>query len=76
MPDQVLTNTIYFILLLPFSIIAAVMVYLITYNEYMHHYTTKKEPRKIALETAIFTFVFFIVVGFFIVYVLINWIEK
>jgi uncharacterized protein YybS (DUF2232 family) len=42
-----------------FGFLAALMAYLITYNEWMHHYPTKKEPRKIALEVAIFTFIFF-----------------
>ena len=45
-----------------FGFIAALMAYLITYNEYLHHYQTKKEPRKMALETAIITFfVFFLI---------------
>jgi hypothetical protein len=52
------------------------MAYLITYNEYQHHYQTKKEPRKISLEAAIFTFVFFSAIMAVIMYVLINFIEK
>jgi len=70
-----MTNGLYFIFL-PFALIAAVMAYLITYNEWMHHYPTKKEPRKMALEAAIFTLIFFVVVGIFIIYALTNWIEK
>jgi len=42
-----------------FGFLAALMAYLITYNEWVHHYPTKKESRKMAMETAIFTFVFF-----------------
>jgi len=42
-----------------FGFLGSLTAYLITYNEWAHHYPTKKEPRKIALETAIFAFVFF-----------------
>ncbi len=42
-----------------FGFLASLMAYLISYNEWIHHYPTKKEPRKIALRTAIFTFVVF-----------------
>jgi len=66
---------IYFIFF-PFALIGAVMAYLISYNEYIHHYPTKKEPRKMALETAIFTLVVFIALGFFFVYALTHLIEK
>jgi len=67
--------SIYFIFL-PFALIAAMMAYLISYNEWRHHYLTKKEPRKIALETAVFAFIMFIAVIFFTVYILTHWIEK
>jgi magnesium-transporting ATPase (P-type) len=66
---------IYFILL-PFSLIGSFMAYLITYDEWIHHYPTKKEPRKAALETAVFTFVVLSVISAFIIYVLTNYIEK
>jgi hypothetical protein len=46
-----------------FSIIAAIVAFGITYNEYVHHYATKREPVKLALDTALFTFVTFIVLG-------------
>lgn len=46
------------------------MAYLITYNEYIHHYQTKKEPRKIALEAAVFAFVLFNVISIFIIFIL------
>ena len=42
-----------------FGFLASLMAYLITYNEYMHHYQSSKEPRKLALQAAIFTFIFF-----------------
>jgi len=66
---------IYFILF-PFTLIGSVMAYLITYNEYMHHYPTKKEPRKVALEAAVFAFIFLSVISIFVIYVLTNYIEK
>jgi len=61
---------IYFIFL-SFAFIAAMMAYLISYNEWIHHYPTKKEPRKIALETAIFTFVVFGVIIFIVIQMLV-----
>jgi len=66
---------IYFIFL-PFSLIVAVMAYLVSYNEWMHHYPTKEKPRKMALEMALFTLIVFIVIIFFTIYILIHWIEK
>ena len=69
-------NSGIYLIFLPFVFIAAIMAYLITYNEWVHHYTTKKEPRKYALEAAIFTFIFFTVMMVFVIYVLTNWIEK
>lgn len=59
-----------------FGAIAGLMAYLITYNEWMHHYPTKKEPRKMAWEAAIFAFTFFFLVSLFAGYVLINFINK
>jgi hypothetical protein len=53
-----------------FSALAALMAYLITYNEYIHHYQSKEQPRKIALQTALLAFIFFFAltmgVGFFL----------
>jgi hypothetical protein len=65
-----MTKGIYF-LFLSFAFIAAMMAYLISYNEWIHHYPTKKEPRKIALETAIFTFVVFGVIIFIVIQMLV-----
>lgn len=42
-----------------FGFLAALMAYLITYNEYMHHYQSSREPRKLASQAAIFTFFLF-----------------
>lgn len=46
-----------------FSLIAAAVAFGITYNEYVHHYPTKKEPIRLALSTAIFTFITFLALG-------------
>jgi len=50
-----------FIISLLFSLIGSVMAFLITYEEYAHHYTDKKRPFQHAMQTAIFTFVVFLV---------------
>jgi TRAP-type C4-dicarboxylate transport system permease small subunit len=45
-----------------FGLFAALVAYLITYNEWSHHYPTKKRPRRMALEAALFAFcVFFFI---------------
>jgi len=46
-----------------FSVIAAAVAFAITYNEYVHHYPTKKEPIKMGLDTALMTFIVFIILG-------------
>ncbi len=45
---------------LTFGTLAALMAYLITYKEWEHHYSSPKIPRRMALETAIFTLLFFL----------------
>ena len=42
-----------------FGIISGLMTFLITYNEYIRHYPTKKEPLKMALKAALVTLCFF-----------------
>lgn len=59
-----------------FGALAGLAAYLIIYNEWQHHYPTKKEPRKIAGEAAIFAFLFFLVVTMSIGYVFANYITK
>jgi tetrahydromethanopterin S-methyltransferase subunit C len=65
-----------YLIFIPFVFIGSVMAYLITYNEYLHHYQTKKEPRKLALQAAVFTFVVFGIIMIVAIYVLTNFIEK
>jgi len=55
-----------------FSPLASAMAYLITYGEYLHHYPDKKRPVKLAIEAALVTFVFFIVLSFVIGFLLEN----
>lgn len=43
-----------------FGFLAAVMAYLITYEEYTHHFADTKEPKRLAMRTAIFAFTFFL----------------
>jgi len=69
-------NTGIYLIFFPFALIAAVMAYLISYNEWVRHYPTKKEPRKKALEAAAFTFIVFIILILFIIYALVHWIGK
>uniref|UniRef100_A0A7V3JA16 G-protein coupled receptors family 1 profile domain-containing protein n=1 Tax=candidate division CPR3 bacterium TaxID=2268181 RepID=A0A7V3JA16_UNCC3 len=66
---------IYFVFL-PFVLIGSIIAYLITYNEYMRHYQTKKEPRKIALEAAVFAFVLFNIISIFIIFFIIFVLTK
>lgn len=51
-----------------FSPLAALMAFLIAYGEYQHHYPDKAIPRKLALEAAVGTFIFFVVIS-----VIIGW---
>jgi len=46
--------------------IAAVMAFLITYDEYSRHYTDKKKPLKLAFEAAIITFIVFGMLSLFV----------
>jgi len=52
-------NLISILIGLMLSPIAAVMAFLITYEEYSHHYTDKKKSLKVALGAAIFTLIIF-----------------
>ena len=52
-------NFISILIGLIFSPIAAAMAFLITYEEYSHHYTDKKKSLKVAFEAAIFTLIIF-----------------
>jgi hypothetical protein len=59
-----------------FSPLAAVMAFLITYEEYKHHFPEKVKVGKKALETAVFTLAFFIVLGLLLAIILPFCLEK
>jgi len=40
-----------------FSVLGSIMAFLITYEEYTHHYADKRRPFRHAMQTAIFTFI-------------------
>jgi len=46
------------------------MAFLITYEEYVHHYHDKRKTLKTALEAAIFTLVFFLALGLLLAIIL------
>jgi len=46
-----------------FGLIAAVMAFLTTYEEYTHHFLDKKEPFRLGMRTAVFTFIVFVVLS-------------
>ena len=50
----------FLIVALIFSLIAAVMAFLIVYDEYRHHYEEGKTPLKMGLRAALVTFILFI----------------
>jgi F0F1-type ATP synthase assembly protein I len=59
-----LTNVIFiFCIAGIFSPLAALMAFLITYQEYTHHYSDKGKARKMAFKTAAFTLAFFLITG-------------
>jgi len=51
------------VIVLIFSPLAATMVFLITYNEYIHHFTDKKRPFKEAVNAAVVAFFVFAAVS-------------
>jgi len=64
-----LTIALFFIAAI-LSLLAAVMAFLITYEEYSHHYPDKQKVLKTALEAAIFTLLFFLVLGLLLAIIL------
>jgi len=51
---------------LVFSPLAALLAFLLTYNEYQHHFPDNKKPIKMATEAAIFTFFIFMTISLLI----------
>lgn len=46
-----------------FSPIAALMAFIITHEEYKHHYPDRKTPLNMAVSMGIFTFLFFLILS-------------
>jgi H+/Cl- antiporter ClcA len=64
---------IFFVLIgIIFGALSFLFAYLITYNELIRHYPTKKEPKKMAKEIGIFAFIFFFGLSVLIGYLLIK----
>ena len=55
-----------------FGLIGGLMAYLITYNEYTHHFQDKARPRQMALSSGLFTFVFLLVLLFLAGWILLR----
>jgi uncharacterized membrane protein len=55
-----------FWLLVPFSFIAALMAFLITYEEMQHHYSGKKQPVREAARTAVLVLIVFLTLSWIV----------
>ena len=51
------------VLWVPFSVLAAVMAYLITYEEYRRHFPDRRRAISESVQTAAVTLLFFLIVG-------------
>lgn len=69
-PDFVILSKVALVLALVLSPIAALMSYLITYQEYAHHFPDKRNVHWISLKTALATWLFFVVLTLSIFYIL------
>ena len=58
------------------SLLAAAAAFVITYEEYVHHYPDKRKVLKTALEAAGFTLVFFLALGLLLAIILPFWFFK
>ena len=59
-----------------FGILAAIVAFLITYQEYQKHKFSKSRLIKMSLEAAFFTLIVFVVISLVVGYVLINFVLK
>jgi len=59
----------YIVTAVVFSSLGSLSAFLITYAEYLKHFPHKKRPLKMALETALATFAFFMFISLAIVFV-------
>lgn len=49
-----------------FAPLAGIIAFLITYEEYSHHFSDKKKPKKLAFEAGMTAFIFFLLLSIFI----------
>jgi hypothetical protein len=55
---------VFFILVgLIFGFLAGLFAFLITFNEWLHHYVSWREPFKMALKAGLFAFGFFLIIS-------------
>lgn len=64
--------TVFLLIGTAIGLFAGLMAFLITYEEYLHHYQEKERPLRLALEAAAFTFVVFLVLTAITGFVLIK----
>lgn len=55
---------------LAFGIVAGLMAYVIAYGEYVHHFPDKRKARVMACESGLIAFLFFVVLGLAMAWVL------
>jgi hypothetical protein len=55
-----------FLIGLIFGSLGAIMAFVITYQEYCHHYLDKRDTFRTAMKSAVFTFVVFLVLSVFL----------
>jgi MFS superfamily sulfate permease-like transporter len=48
---------------LPFSVVAAIFIFLLSHREYSHHFFDKRKTLKLSFDSAIFAFLYFIVLS-------------
>ncbi len=53
-----------------FGLFAAMMAYLISYEEYSHHFVDKRRGRHMAYESAVFAFAVFFGIGLILAFLL------
>jgi uncharacterized membrane protein len=60
------------LILVPFSLIAALMAFLITYGEMRHHYSGKREPVRAGIRAAVFVLIIFLVLAWVVTVVVLR----
>lgn len=66
----IMVRTGLLLILVPFSVIAALMAFLITYEEMRHHHSGRTEPAREAVRAAIFVLLVFLTLSWVVTIVL------